>query len=116
MRLRSALGMYSADGKVDIELVFALPERQHMMSLSVDSETTVEMAISLSKIGQSFPDEDLMSYQAGVWGKPVNRDYLLQDGDRLELYRPLAMDPREARRQLAASGRSMGGSNPKDPD
>ncbi len=116
MRLRSALGMYLAGGNMDIELVFAQPERQQMVTLRVDSDTTVEMAISLSKIGKDFPDEDFASFQAGIWGKPVNRGHLLQDGDRLELYRPLAMDPRKARRQLAASGRSMGASKPKDPD
>ena len=108
--------MYSAGGNVDIELVFALPERQQIMTLRVDTDTTVEAAISLSKMGEDFPDEDFASFQAGIWGKPVNRGHLLQDGDRLELYRPLAMDPREARRQLAASGRSMGASKPKDPD
>ena len=116
MRLRSALGTYSAAGNVDIELVFALPDRQQMVTLRVDSDTTVEMAISLSKIGKDFPDEDFASFQAGIWGKPVDRGHLLQDGDRLELYRPLALDPREARRQLAASGRSMGASKLKDPD
>jgi hypothetical protein len=55
-----------------------------------------------------FPEGDLANCQAGIWGKPVGRDHRLKDGDRLELYRPLLMDPREARRKLAADGRSMG--------
>ena len=41
---------------------------------------------------------DLDRLQAGVWGRPVDRSHVLIDGDRVELYRPLAMDPREARR------------------
>jgi putative ubiquitin-RnfH superfamily antitoxin RatB of RatAB toxin-antitoxin module len=51
--------------------------------------------------------------QAGIWGRPVERDQAVSDGDRVELYRPLNMDPREARRRLAAAGRTMGSTAPK---
>lgn len=91
-----------------IEVVFALPSRQALISLIVRAGTDVESAIRQSAISGIFPDEDFSKYQAGIWGKPVKRDYLLRNGDRLELYRPLSMDPREARRQLAARGGSMG--------
>ncbi len=103
---------------MNIEVVFALPGRQELISLTVEPETTVETAISLSAIGDRFPDEDLSSYEAGIWGKLVNRDHPLEDGDRLELYRPLLMDPRDARRKLALSGDSMGKAvdDTKDPD
>ncbi|MEE8343803.1 MAG: RnfH family protein [Woeseiaceae bacterium] len=95
-------------GRLAIEVVFALPARQELISLTVDPGTTVAMAIRQCAIGDLFPEEDLENCQAGIWGKPVGRDHPLQDGDRLELYRPLSMDPREARRKLAADGRSMG--------
>ena len=95
-------------GRLAIEVVFALPARQELISLTVDPGTTVAMAIRQSAIDELFPEEDLANYQAGIWGKPVGRDHPLKDGDRLELYRPLSMDPREARRKLAAAGRSMG--------
>ena len=103
---------------MNIEVVFALPGRQELISLTVDSGTTVETAISLSGIGDKFPDEDLSNYQAGLWGKPVNRDHPLAHGDRLELYRPLLIDARDARRKLAASGGSMGQpvDDARDPD
>ena len=103
---------------MNIEVVLALPGRQELISLDVDTDTTVEMAISLSAIGDKFPEEDLSNYRTGIWGKLVNRDHPLQDGDRLELVRPLLMDPRDARRQLALSGRSMGKAvdDIKDPD
>ncbi len=103
---------------MDIEIVLALPGRQELISLAVDADTTVETAISLSAIGDKFPEEDLSSYQTGVWGKLVDRNHPLQDGDRLELYRPLLMNPRDARRQLALSGGSMGKAvdDIKDPD
>lgn len=93
---------------LNIEVVFALPDRQELLALNVDTGTTVEAAIALSAISDRFSGEDLSAYQAGVWGKVVERDYRLQEGDRLELYRPLQMDPRDARRLLAASGGSMG--------
>ncbi len=61
-----------------------------------------------SAIGDLFPEEDFSDYQLGIWGKLVKCSYFLKDGDRLEVYRPLLIDPREARRALAADGRSMG--------
>ncbi len=103
---------------MNIEIVFALPGRQQLISLTVDPGTTVEMAISLSAIADKFPDEDISNYQAGIWGKTVNRDHPVQHGDRLELYRPLLMNPRDARRKLAAIGSTMGQSahRSRDPD
>ena len=109
MRLRSAHETCSDRcNPVNIEVVFALPERQELISLTVDAGTTVGKAIALSAIGERFPEEDLSTVQVGIWGKIVNRDHPLEPGDRLELYRPLMMDPRDARRKLAASGLSMG--------
>jgi putative ubiquitin-RnfH superfamily antitoxin RatB of RatAB toxin-antitoxin module len=104
--------------RLTIEVVFAAPERQELISLSVSAGTTVEAAIELSAIGEMFPDEDIVDCQAGIWGKLVERDHVLRDGDRLELYRPLSIDPREARRRLAESGKSMGRSteDARDPD
>ncbi len=103
---------------MNIEVVLALPGRQELISLAVDADTTVETAISLSAIGDKFPEEDLSSYQTGIWGKLVDRDHPMQDGDRLELVRPLLIDPRDARRQLALSGATMGkaADNVRDPD
>jgi putative ubiquitin-RnfH superfamily antitoxin RatB of RatAB toxin-antitoxin module len=93
---------------VKIEVVFALPSRQELVELSLDENATVEEAIRESGIAESFPDEDLSTCQAGVWGKPVGREHVLEEGNRVELYRPLVIDPREARRQRARSGKSMG--------
>jgi putative ubiquitin-RnfH superfamily antitoxin RatB of RatAB toxin-antitoxin module len=103
---------------VNIEVVFALADRQEMILLTVEPGTTVESAIQQSAIADMFPDENLSECQAGIWGRPVDREHVLRDGDRLELYRPLLTDPREARRKLAASGASMGRhrDDPKGPD
>ena len=57
---------------------------------------------------EKFQEESLGEYQAGIWGKKVNRSQELKDGDRVELYRELLLDPKEARRSLALKGKAMG--------
>ncbi|HSG97149.1 MAG TPA: RnfH family protein [Woeseiaceae bacterium] len=86
---------------MQVEVVFAVPDRQLLEVVQVPADATVADAIRRSGIGRAFPDVDVEALQAGIWGKPVARDQLLKDGDRVELYRPLAMDPRDARRLKA---------------
>ncbi|HEX2138424.1 MAG TPA: RnfH family protein [Woeseiaceae bacterium] len=94
-------------GRLRIEVVFALPSRQELVSLEIVDGATVGAAIELSQIAERFPDQDLSRCAAGVWGHVVDREHRLKDGDRVELYRPLLMEPQEARRELAAKGKSM---------
>ena len=93
--------------EIHVEVVFALPEHQQLVSLSLDSGSTVNDAILSSRMSEHFPAQDLSTLEVGIWGRAVARDQVLADGDRVELYRPLQIDPREARRQLAAAGRTM---------
>jgi putative ubiquitin-RnfH superfamily antitoxin RatB of RatAB toxin-antitoxin module len=93
---------------ITVEVVFALPERQELVTVTVPSASKAGEAVDRSAIAHMFPEQDLSVCAIGVWGKLVDRDHVLQDGDRIEIYRPLFIDPREARRQLAAEGRSMG--------
>lgn len=95
-------------GALRIEVVFALPARQELVSLEIAEGATVAQAIEASGIADKFPEQDLSGCAVGVWGHLVERAHRLQDGDRVELYRPLLMDPQEARRELAAKGKSMG--------
>ena len=91
-----------------VEVVFALPQQQELVGLEVAAGTTVGQAIARSGIAAKFPQHDLARCAVGVWGQPVDRARRLQDGDRVEIYRPLLIDPQDARRELAARGRSMG--------
>ncbi len=92
---------------LDIEVVFATPDSQVLVSVSLPREATVADAIEASGLKSRFPAHDLDLCTAGVWGSVVQRDRRLRSGDRVELYRPLEIDPREARRRLASAGRTM---------
>lgn len=93
---------------IRIEVVFALPDRQCVLPLEVAAGTTLHEAVLQSGIAARFPgmiDPDTMS--VGVFGKIEKspRSRLLADGDRVEIYRPLTVDPKEARRARAARKR-----------
>ena len=86
---------------MQVEVVFALPDRQVLEALEVENGATVAEAIARSGIARRFPETDLSELQVGVWGRTVDRSRVLREGDRVEIYRPLEMDPREARRLKA---------------
>lgn len=90
--------------ELTVEVVYARPHRQELVRVELQSGATVGDAIDESGIADAFPEDDLATMTAGVWGRVVNRDHVLADGDRVEIYRPLAIDPREARRRRAANG------------
>lgn len=93
---------------IEVEVVFALAERQELVAIALPPGATVGDAIEQSGIAAKFPEQDLSACETGIWGRLVDRSRSLQDGDRVEIYRPLEIDPREARRKLAAEGKSMG--------
>jgi len=94
---------------VQVEVVFATAETQHLESVALPAGATVADAIAMSSLAERFPDADFIALQAGIWGNPVERGHILSGGDRVEIYRPLELDPRDARRQLALLGETMGG-------
>jgi putative ubiquitin-RnfH superfamily antitoxin RatB of RatAB toxin-antitoxin module len=91
-----------------VEVVIATPDKQVLRELRVEPGSSVADVLRQSNLAREFPQLEFEAMQAGIWGRPVERDQAVSDGDRVELYRPLNMDPREARRRLAAAGRTMG--------
>lgn len=87
--------------KVFIEVTYALPEEQLLISLDVEQGTTAEQAVMLSGVLEKFPEIDLTKNKLGVFGKAVKLDEVLRDKDRVEIYRPLIADPKESRRKRA---------------
>jgi putative ubiquitin-RnfH superfamily antitoxin RatB of RatAB toxin-antitoxin module len=98
--------------EITVELAYGTTEQQVLLTLQVPAGTTVGQAIEQSTLQALFGNEDLSGYPTGVWGKLVARERELIQGDRIELYRPLAINPRDARRVLAAAGKTMGPSQP----
>ena len=93
--------------KINVEVAFALPEEQALVSVLVEEGASPAEALAQSGLLDRFANESLEAKQFGVWGRPVGRDYRLKDGDRVEVYRPLQRDPRDARRALAQAGLTM---------
>ena len=86
------------NASISVELVFAAPERQRLSTVQVPEGATVGDVFAAGCLQTDFPGHALDELQAGIWGKPAGRDEPVRDGDRVEVYRPLRMDPREARR------------------
>lgn len=83
-----------------IELVFAeSPRRLHRTSLSLPSGATVADALRRSGWRERLGPDVIDGLRLGVWGRPCEPQAVLRDRDRIELYRPLQVDPKEARRQ-----------------
>jgi putative ubiquitin-RnfH superfamily antitoxin RatB of RatAB toxin-antitoxin module len=84
-----------------VEVVYAQPERQTVIQLQLQQGATVEEALRLSSMSKHHPDLDCAEVTVGIFGKPVLRDTVLQTKDRVEIYRPLLIDPKSARRGRA---------------
>ncbi|SES70000.1 hypothetical protein SAMN05216326_10265 [Nitrosomonas marina] len=84
---------------IEVEIVYALPESQYLRTLQVPVGATVEQVIRLSGITDQFPDIDLNKNRLGIYSKFVDLDTVLRPFDRIEIYRSLRIDPKEARRQ-----------------
>ncbi len=91
----------SAMDTMAIEIVYALPQRQVLLTLAVRQGTTVREAVELSGLPAAYPGIDLAHGKFGIFGKRAAVDTALKNGDRIECYRPLTADPKEARRRRA---------------
>jgi len=89
------------DEKITIELIYALPQKQQLFEIQVESKTTVSEAIEISGILQQYLEIDLVNNKVGIFGKACQLTDSLCDGDRIEIYRPLIADPKEARKKRA---------------
>ena len=85
-----------------VEIAYALPEEQVIISIKVPTIFNVQQAIEKSGIQKKFPSIDLSKNKVGIFGKKTTLDHNLNDRDRIEIYRPLILDPKEMRRKRAA--------------
>ena len=85
-----------------VEVAYALPKEQVIISIEVPKKINIKQAIEKSGIQKKFPEIDLSKNKVGIFGKQTTLDHLLSDRDRIEIYRPLILDPKEMRRKRAS--------------
>lgn len=84
-----------------VEVIYATRARQEIRTVHLPAGSVVEQAIRRSGLLVEFPEIDLTASRVGVYGEPVELDAILEGGERVEIYRPLIIDPKEARRKRA---------------
>lgn len=87
--------------EIRVEVCYALPDRQFLKALRVQEGITLQQAVEQSGLLREAPEVDLESARVGIYGKLKTLDTVLRDRDRVEIYRPLIADPKEARRRRA---------------
>ncbi|MFZ2853904.1 MAG: RnfH family protein [Rhodocyclaceae bacterium] len=93
--------------KFSIEVVYALPQKQEVVTVRLAEGATVRQAIEASGLLQKYPEIDLAKNKLGIFAKLAKPDAVLRDRDRVEIYRPLIADPKAVRQQRAAEGKVM---------
>ncbi|MDO8305225.1 RnfH family protein [Herminiimonas sp.] len=86
---------------VRVEVCYATPERVFLHELRVAPGTSLQQAIGACGLLQQLPGLDLGVLKVGVHGKLRPLDAAVREGDRIEIYRPLVADPKDARRRRA---------------
>ena len=94
-------------GPICIEIVYAHPQHSILKSLELERGATIADALAAVAGEPAFSGVDLENSPVGVFGRLARRDDTLNDGDRIEIYRPLLEEPKLARRKRASKrGRS----------
>jgi len=92
-------------GWIDVEVAYALPERQWLIALRVPEGTPARTAVEQSGLLDDIPELDIDGSGLGIFAEPVSPDAALAQGDRVEVYRPLQVDPKAQRRNRARAQR-----------
>jgi len=90
-----------------VEVAYALPDKQSLVSLEVEEGTTIKEAIEASGILDTYNQIDLTIDKVGIFSKLASLDTVLREKDRVEIYRPLIADPKKVRKERAADGKAM---------
>ncbi len=86
-------------GALDVEVIYALATEQALLRLRVAAGTTAGQAIERAGVLARYPELDTATLRIGIFGKFVAWNTVLKTGDRVEIYRPLIVDPKDARRR-----------------
>ena len=91
--------------QLQVEVAYAEPARAVVKTYVLDPGSSVADALSLAAMDPDFTGVDLANAPIGIFGKPARPEQALQSGDRIEIYRPLAADPKTARRDRVNQAR-----------
>ncbi|OEZ97890.1 persistence and stress-resistance antitoxin PasI [Janthinobacterium sp. HH107] len=97
-----------AETSMQVQVCHALPDSSFLRTLTVPAGTTIGQAVALSGLLQEMPGIDLAVNMVGIYGKKKPLDTVLHEHDRVEVYRPLQADPKEARRRRAGNKPAKG--------
>ncbi|WP_020559997.1 RnfH family protein [Thiofilum flexile] len=94
---------------IPIEVIYALPQEQVLLTARVPEGSTLAEGIKASKVLERYPELalDLAQLKVGIFSKLATLETVLKARDRIEIYRPLIADPKEVRKQRAAEGKKM---------
>lgn len=93
---------------ISVEVCYALPQRQSLVSLVLPEGSTVGDAIAASGLLETYPDIEVDGRnKVGIFAKLAKADTVLRDKDRVEIYRPLIADPKAVRKKRAEEGKAM---------
>lgn len=98
----------SEQEQLTIEVVYGTPTHQEIISCAVEPNTTIEQAILASGIVDVFPEINLSVNNVGIWNRVAKLTDLVNDLDRIEVYRPLLADPKEVRKRRAEKAKEEG--------
>ncbi|MFT6286772.1 MAG: putative ubiquitin-RnfH superfamily antitoxin RatB of RatAB toxin-antitoxin module [Alcanivorax sp.] len=90
---------------IDVEVAYAMPEKQSIIPLNVSVGTSALEAARQSGVDKQYEGVDLENAKLGIFGKAVAPGHVLSKGDRVEVYRPLTADPKEVRKARAAKAK-----------
>jgi len=91
---------------IEVEIAYAAPVVQVLKRIKIPRGTTLENAVRLSGIIDQFPEIDLGKNRVGIFSKFAKCETILETNDRVEIYRPLVIDPKEARRLRVTKNRT----------
>ena len=102
----------SPPAEIDIEVAYAESHRAIVKAYRLGAQATVGDALRLAAGDPAFAGIDVVGSAVGIFGRVTAAGQVLADGDRVEIYRPLAADPKSARRARAREARRQGSPRP----
>ncbi|KZN61447.1 RnfH family protein [Pseudoalteromonas luteoviolacea] len=96
---------------IKVEVVFALPDKATTVTVDVAEGTSAEQVVLQSGILERCPEIEPTDLSLGIWNRTVKLHQVVKEGDRIEVYRPLIADPKEARRRRADKAKEEGRAN-----